>query len=312
MSARDERVRISLAGRDGSVERLWAERVGPDRYRLENSPAFAFGLSLHDVVEAHEDDQGNRWAVRVVVRGPFSTVRVSLDPVRPRSVRLLNMLARLGCPAEGMCAQWFSVSVPDAVTLARLVEELASGGYQWEYANPKRADVTSPHPSAACEPLAPPEVDPRAQAVLHFSAPWRDRADDEVEAIAQTGNGERPELLPARHVEGAWWELCCAPFLVDDLALGDWVEVDTALRMLRVVSRSRRASLRVVVDEGADVAIVESRLMTEGCIVEPRYRGSRVLAVDCASREVFERARGWLSGRENVAFDVVREPTPPG
>ncbi|MBX3191475.1 MAG: DUF4265 domain-containing protein [Labilithrix sp.] len=293
------------------VERLWATHVRANRYRLDNAPGFAFGVSLHDVVEVFQDDDANTWALRVVERGPVSTVRVLLDDLRPRSVRLRKMVAAIGCACEGMGAAWFVVSAHDPHAYARLVERLAEGGYRWEYVNPKREDLASPHPSAAIEPLIPPEIDGSKQALLHFDAPWMDRADDELEVLATVNAYEqRSELLPARRVDDHLWELCCSPFLADGLALGDVVEADAALRIVRRVSRSGRAAMLVFVEPTDRVAEVEACLVTLGCGVEQRSR-SGALAVDCATKEVFDRARAWLVAQPNVTFEILQPPRQP-
>jgi hypothetical protein len=86
------------------------------------------GVSLHDLVEVVRDENGSSWAVRVAQRGPFSTVRVVLNELRPRSVRLLKLLETIGCSSEGMHAAWFVVSAPDEATFARLVERLGADG----------------------------------------------------------------------------------------------------------------------------------------------------------------------------------------
>lgn len=309
---RDEKVRISFPLADGAVERLWATPLGTRRYRIENAPALLFGVSLHDVVEAHSDDDGSHWAVRVAERGPVMTVRILLDVMRPRSIRLRRMLESLGCAWEQMNPAWFAAFTSDAAAFGRLVEQLAGGGYAWEYVNPKRADVEAAHPTASAAALGPPEIDAANQAVLHFAPPWLERADDEVEVMANVDvTKQRPELLPARRLDERLWELCCTPFLADGLALGDVVEVDTALRLLRPVTRSGRSSLLVSVAQVEDVAAVQRRLQDIGCLVESRFRGSRALAVDCASLDVFARARTLLDGHEGLTYEVMQPPSTP-
>jgi hypothetical protein len=45
-------VKVKLESADGDVETLWATTLGEDRYRLDNSPFFAYGVSWLDVIEA--------------------------------------------------------------------------------------------------------------------------------------------------------------------------------------------------------------------------------------------------------------------
>jgi hypothetical protein len=305
---RDQHVRVGFAGRDGVVERLWATRVGPNLYRLDNAPAFAFGISLHDIVEVVRDDDGAFWALRVAERGPSFTVRVVLDELRPRTVRLMRMLAALGCSSEGMEATWFVVSAPNDASFRHLVARLATDGYRWEYVNPKRADVASPDPSAALDRLVPPDIDASTQAILHLDAPWKDRADDELEVLATVNPGkQRPELLPARRIDDRLWELCSSPFLADGFALGDIVEADSTLRLLRRVSRSGRGAILGFVEHAEQVEDVRTRLVTLGCVVERRSSAGS-LAIDCATPEVFDRASTWLAGQSELSFEVLQTP----
>jgi hypothetical protein len=306
----DQQIRVGFVGKDGTVERLWATHVRATLYRLDNAPAFAFGVSLHDVVEVVRDENGNFWAMRVAERGPFSTIRVVLDELRPRSLRLVKMLDSIGCSSEGMHATWFAVSAPDEVIFARLVERLATDGYRWEYVNPKREDIASPHPSAAVERLVPPDVDTSKQALLHLGldAPWKDRADDELEVLATVDvSKQRAELLPARRLDDRLWELCCSPFLADGFALGDVVEADSTLRIVRLVSRSGRGAMLVFVEQPERVDDVTTTLVTLGCGVERRAR-TGTLAVDCGTPEIFDRAHAWLAVQTGVGIEVLQPP----
>jgi hypothetical protein len=301
-------IQVGFSGRDGAVERLWATHVEANLYRLDNAPAFAFGISMHDVVEIYRDESGAAWAVRVARRGLVSTVRVVLDAQRPRSHRLMKTLAAIGCSSEGMNAVWFTVSAPDESSFERLVERLATDGYRWEYVNPQREDVASPDATASIERLIPPQINGSQQAFLHLHAPWKDRADDELEVLVEIEPGRvRSELLPARRIDEHRWELCSSPFLAENLALGDIVEVDASLSITRRVSRSGRATIAVFVADSARVEAVKACLEAVGCTVERRVR-SGSLAVDCANAETFDRAQTWILAQEDIGFDVLQPP----
>lgn len=307
----DDQIRVGFSGRDGNVERLWATRVGAGLYRLENAPAFAFGISFHDVVEVVRDDNGNHWAMRVVERSPFATVRVVLDELLPRGLRLRKTIAATGCSVERMNACLFTVFGADA-DIGHLVDRLASDGYCWEYVNPKREDIASPDPTAAVERILPPDIDVARQAVLHLGAPWQDRADDELEVLATVNVAkQRAELLPARRIDDRLWELCCSPFLADGFALGDIVEADSSLRIARRVSRSGRGAILGFVESSDRVEGVAARLVTLGCVVE-RRSGTGTLAIDCATPEIFDRASAWLAGQSELSFEVNQTPRRPG
>jgi hypothetical protein len=280
-------------------------------YRLDNAPAFAFGVSLHDVIEVFRDQHGGFWATRVVRRGPFYTVRVALDALRPRSLRLLKLIAALGCSSEGMNSSWFVISAPDETSFGHLVERLGTDDYCWEYVNPKREEVPSPHPRASLERLIPEDIIPAEQALLHPEAPWRDRADDELEVLATvSAERQRVELLPARRVGERLWELCCAPFFATGLALGDIVEADERLRIMRAISRSGRGSIFAFTSDPDRVSIAMTSLARIGCGVERRTR-TATLAVDCATAQIFDDACEWLGEQEDLTFEILQPPSRP-
>ena len=71
---------------DGSenVETLWAFDLGEDRYRLDNSPFYAYSVSPGDTVNAPVDpDEGRPTFSRVLEKSGNRTVRVILDPLIP-------------------------------------------------------------------------------------------------------------------------------------------------------------------------------------------------------------------------------------
>jgi hypothetical protein len=59
------------------TEAMWAESVASFQFRLRSCPFFAFGVSLNDVVQARETQNGFEFE-RVIERGGHSTYRVYL------------------------------------------------------------------------------------------------------------------------------------------------------------------------------------------------------------------------------------------
>ena len=58
------------------TETVWAEKVGGNRYRLRNTPFYAFGVSAEDVVFAEPDDEARLVFSSVSLRGGHSTYRI--------------------------------------------------------------------------------------------------------------------------------------------------------------------------------------------------------------------------------------------
>lgn len=108
--------------------------------------------------------------------------------------------------------------------------------------------------------------------IQHPNPVWRQRADYIIAATVD--DRERPgrtEQLWARALSGHQYELCCIPFFLYGLSLGDLVETDSDHLVSRVVERSGRATFRAVL---ADRTSVEGRerlirgLEASGALVE--------------------------------------------
>jgi hypothetical protein len=125
-------------------EWLWAEPLGSERYRIESTPFFAYGLSHGDVVRAREEGDARRFG-DVERKSGHRTLRVALDldfeleqpPVR----RILEDLLALGCTYESMPPKIVALDVPPAVDVANVVARLQTqrrdGVLVWEWADPR-------------------------------------------------------------------------------------------------------------------------------------------------------------------------------
>lgn len=151
-AAANSKVLFRVANEDGSaeVETLWASLVGPDAYRLENSPFWAYGVSWEDVVLApFSIEEGFPAFQSVVSKSGNRTVRIALDPPLEsgnESHALMNGLVDLGCSWEGMNRRYVSVNVPRDVELDAVRDYLVEKNAQWEHADPTYASL---HPDDA-------------------------------------------------------------------------------------------------------------------------------------------------------------------
>lgn len=114
---------------------------------------------------------------------------------------------------------------------------------------------------------------------VHDAPVWRERADFVIGApLPEEG---RAEQLWARRLGERRFEICCIPFFVYDLALGDVVETDTGYDLVRVAERSGRSVFRIWFGETRtprqDVAdeLTERRALLE-------WSSPNLLAVDAA------------------------------
>jgi Domain of unknown function (DUF4265) len=119
---------LEPAWHNSSSESLWAQELGFDLYRLDNSPFFAFGISYCDVVSAQEVDGLLRF-LRVVERGGHSTYRIIVNPSvsSERLARSWSRLELLGCTFEQGQGRLRSVDVPPSAEIDEVYQELESG-----------------------------------------------------------------------------------------------------------------------------------------------------------------------------------------
>ena len=134
--------KVALTSDDGEVETLWAFDLGAGRYRLDNLPWYAYGVSAADVIEAKADENGQLHFVRVLEKSGNRTVRVILqiDQLTGKmtfdSQRVLPAVEALGCSWEGASASFIAVNIPPTVDLAAVTEALNERDVEWEYADP--------------------------------------------------------------------------------------------------------------------------------------------------------------------------------
>lgn len=124
---------------DENVETLWAEHVGADHYRIDNSPFWAYGVSWRDIVEAQPDPDGMLRFQRVIEKSGHRTLRLILKLPADKSEEsqsILDGLNAIGATYEGMNPGYLSIDLAPHVPLEPVVEYLVSSGQQWEYADP--------------------------------------------------------------------------------------------------------------------------------------------------------------------------------
>jgi Domain of unknown function (DUF4265) len=134
---------------DGSanVETLWAFDLGEDRYRLDNSPFYAYSVSVGDVVYAPIDpDEGRATSSRVLEKSGNRTVRVILDPPVAdgnSSDVVVKELLDLGCSYEGANPTYLCIVIPPESDFAAVCSLLTSREVQWEHADPSHHELES-------------------------------------------------------------------------------------------------------------------------------------------------------------------------
>lgn len=132
----------------------------------------------------------------------------------------------------------------------------------------------------------------------HSEPVWRDRANFIiVSRIDPGGTDVRTEQLWARKLSERRFQLCCIPFFVYNLALGDVVETDEEYLLQRVTARSGHYTFRVAFKPPPDVREeVVDQLQALDALLE--WSSASLLAVDAADYKHAQRVADFLWKRE--------------
>jgi hypothetical protein len=111
-----------------ATESLWAEPVAGGRYRLRNSPFYAFGVSAEDIVFAQEAE-GLLFFTEVSLRGGHSTYRIMKSKgLRPEDFeRYWGPLQQAGCSYEEGPGRLLAVDVPPQAGFQHVYSLLEKG-----------------------------------------------------------------------------------------------------------------------------------------------------------------------------------------
>lgn len=143
--------------------------------------------------------------------------------------------------------------------------------------------------------------------VVHLSPVWRERSDFIIKAaIEEDDSPRRYEQLWARRLGETRFEICCIPFFVYDLALGDEVDTDSVEYLIkRVLKSSGRYTFRVWFGDsdhaGARDEVIE-HVREIGCDLE--WYSENLLAVDAADDGLAQRVADFLQERERLGHLV--------
>ena len=115
----------------------------------------------------------------------------------------------------------------------------------------------------------------------HREPVWRARSNFVIAAQVPDGGDTEAEQLWARQVAEHRFEVCCIPFFVFDIALGDVVETDDDYLVRRVVESSRRSVFRVWFGQSFHPrSEVAEELTGLGALLE--WSSANLVAVDAA------------------------------
>lgn len=187
------RINFEIRDRDSNhVESLWATPEGDGRYRLLNSPFYAYGVSFDDVVFAKKIGRRlffhglSTASGRSTYRLLLETARNKLQPIKAR----LSRLNELGCTYE--VGPVLALDVPPAADIHRVYRLLEEGEAKglWEF-----EEGHCGHPAIGHRQRAPGSIRP-----IHTSANVSTSTDDIIKTAApkthRRTSGEKSILTP--------------------------------------------------------------------------------------------------------------------
>lgn len=109
--------------------------------------------------------------------------------------------------------------------------------------------------------------------------------------------GGRAEQLWARQAGDQQFEICCIPFFLYDVALGDVVETDASYNLLRVIEPSGRYVFRVWFGDSSHSAEeIAEQLEELGALLE--WSSANLLAIDAADASQAQTVADFLAEQE--------------
>ncbi len=136
------KVLFRVASDDGSVdvETLWAFDLGEGKYKLDNSPFYAYSVSWQDIVYAPFDkDEECPTFASVVSKSGNRTIRMKFEsPIEPgnESDQVLQGLISSGCSYEGAKSMNVAINIPLEIDLMTIRDFLVEWSAIWEHADP--------------------------------------------------------------------------------------------------------------------------------------------------------------------------------
>ena len=139
-SVPDNLVKIVFDDGTGNPERLWAEPLSGDTFRLWNTPFFHYGVSYLDTVRAtsKRDDEQPTFE-HVIEKSGYRTIRFLMFGDQWESAEkegVLEKLNELGASYEGLNSRLISLDVPPATDFEGIWKELERRGIEFEFADP--------------------------------------------------------------------------------------------------------------------------------------------------------------------------------
>ena len=119
-----------------ATETVWASKLSDGKYRIENVPFYAKGVSHGDIVKANVEGDTLLFS-EIVEKSKHSTYRIYLMPEisKERFKEVWNSLQVIGCTYEKADKNLYAVDVPPDTNIYKAYELLEKGEKEgiWDF-----------------------------------------------------------------------------------------------------------------------------------------------------------------------------------
>lgn len=142
---------------------------------------------------------------------------------------------------------------------------------------------------------------PGDYVAVHENPVWRNKSDFIVRAYLEEKEGRNEwEQLWVRRVDERRFTLCCIPFFVYNLALGDEVETDSNYVVQSVVKPSGQFTFRVWFGNSTHPGIKDEVLLKlKGMVVPFEWSSHSLLAISAKDTVQAQQVADYLYARQN-------------
>ncbi len=253
------------------VEQLWAKRVSEGVYQVCSVPFFCYNIHLDDLVQVAIHHENLKCVSNLVERSEQYTLRILLNsiPLEEGAQILDPIRDEIDGVWEAKDSGLIAVSVrgiENATNAYQLLQNLEDEGLL----------------SFETGWLEPYQVYCSWDKVLHalpdaiYTHPhpvWRDRINSALLMnIVEAGERFFEQLWAAYDPQKDAFQICCIPFYLYGVSLGDWLRLrktQTGVHKVDIVEVSGHTTLRVWSDEHRSLVEVTDALCSLKCLCEP-------------------------------------------
>jgi hypothetical protein len=144
------------------------------------------------------------------------------------------------------------------------------------------------------------------KTIKHLNPVWREKANFIIGAKCTNATAEDSnswEQLWSRKISDDTFEICCIPFFLYDISLGDEVKTDQDYWINDVIKRSGHFTFRVWFGNSTNPNIREEiidRVNGLGCLFE--WYSNNLLAIDAPTEDLAKQISGFLYEKEQIGL----------